>query len=93
MKIINCFLVLIFCFNSCASPQDVNVKKRILVTHEMIKDFIFWIADDEYEVVSIYGKNQNPFKDAPHEHDLDYRGYGKRPTYRGGDTFDADDEF
>ena len=36
---------------------------------------------------------RNPFKDAPHEHDLYDRGYGTRPTYRGGDSFDADDEF
>jgi len=36
---------------------------------------------------------RNPFKDAPHEHDLEYRGYGTRPTYRGGHKFSVDDEY
>lgn len=35
---------------------------------------------------------RNPFKDAPHEHDLEYRNYGARQTYRGGDMFSFDDE-
>ena len=69
MKIINYFLILFFCFSSCTVSQDTNVKKKILVTHEIIKDFIFWIAGDEYEVVSIYGKNEDPFRDAPKQVD------------------------
>ena len=65
MKIINYFLFFIFCFSSCVNSQGLESKKKILVTHEMIKDFIFWIAGDEYEVISIYDENQDPFRDAP----------------------------
>ena len=36
---------------------------------------------------------RNPFKDAPGVHNVELRGYGKSPTYRGGDSYDMDDEY
>ncbi len=50
---------------SCKSSFVPGENKKILVTHHLLKDFIFWISENEYDVVPIYQETNDPFRNNP----------------------------
>ena len=50
---------------SCKSSFASGANKKILVTHHLVKDFIFWISENEYDVVPIYKEKNDPFRNNP----------------------------
>mgnify|MGYP001400563515 CR=1 FL=1 len=51
--------------SSCKSSIESQRSKKILVTHHLVQDFIFWISDNEYDVVPIYKQDNDPFRENP----------------------------
>jgi len=56
---------------SCKSSFVPAENKKILVTHHLVKDFIFWISENEYDVVPIYKEENDPFRNNPNPLDED----------------------